>query len=286
MNELDLQIWIRKNCPQIFGILNTKAKEQLPSGLADYIGDGPLSEIRAGQKNLVSIEMAFTILIDKCGRTEVEHKYRRVLSNVKTVSQVRDRLFEIALCATLGEIFQNLKLSPETGKGTYSDCSCKQNGFDIYGEAKRYEDPWPIFKEPDNNSSTIIPNPRSIFKASGEKPETAVRPRSMDLRSKLYDVHRQFPENTVNIIFVFHPSHGESKKYFRQAFFGDSNYFRDKSNLNLEEDGLFLLDEWKNISACCLTILKSDARVGFPFIWKNPHACVELPKCIAIKLRA
>ena len=108
----------------------------------------------------------------------------------------------------------------------------------------------------------------------------------MDLSSKLRDIHKQLPDGTFNILFVFHSSLGESKRYLTQALFGDSNFFETDSDLVLEDDGLFSLDDWRNISACCLCRVNPDSKVVFTFFWKNPRADIELPEAICKELRA
>ena len=52
MNECDLKVWIEENCPQFYGILNAKARKELPNGLVEYLESNP--EIRRDQ--LSSIE--------------------------------------------------------------------------------------------------------------------------------------------------------------------------------------------------------------------------------------
>jgi len=101
----------------------------------------------------------------------------------------------------------------------------------------------------------------------------------------LRDVHKQLPDGTLNILFVFHPSYGESKRYLTQALFGDSNFFKTDSGFVLESDGLFFLDDWRNISACCLCRVNQDSNADFIFFWKNPRADIELPEVIRKELQ-
>jgi len=100
----------------------------------------------------------------------------------------------------------------------------------------------------------------------------------MDLKSKLRDVHRQFPERRLNILFIFHSSVGNAERYITQALFGDSNFFSTEDDFVLEADGLFSIDEWRNISACCLARVNPDSEVIYPFAWKNPRALTETPR--------
>jgi len=263
MNECDLKVWIEENCPQFYGILNAKARKELPNGLVEYLESNP--EIRRDQ--LSSIEKYLVYLVNICGLKMVANNYRRDLSSVNSENQVSELFCEIALCASIGEYSQNLELRPTTGKGTHSDCVFNMIGLNIYGEVKRYADP--------------SHNNRSIYRAPFcNKPKDSARPRSMDIRSKLHNVHRQFPDGTLNILFVFHTSYGDTEKYFIQALFGDSNFYQTDSNYTLEDDGLFSIYEWQNISACCLSRVNSDSKVDFPFLWKNPHASTELPETV------
>ncbi len=279
----NLQSWIQESCPLIYRMLNARAKKQLPAGLTEYLGSDSLPDIE-GQEIFSTIEKALATLVGKCGLESVADIYRRDLSSVNSANQVSELFCEIVLCATLGELSQGLKLRPPTGKGTYSDCLFTLSGIDVYGEAKRYEDPWPHIEKVGKNSSRI-PYARSISRtASGQKPNGTARPRSMDLRSKLRDVHRQFPNGTINVLFVFHPSLGETRKYIAQALFGDSAFHQTDSDYRLESDGLFSADEWQNISACCLARVNPEAKVVFPAIWENPRALAALPHEVSIEL--
>lgn len=287
MNQWDLKVWIEKDCPQFYGMLNAKAKKQLPTGLVEYLEGGSLSETKAGREHISSIERNLANLVNVCGWQNVADNYRRDLSGVNSEKQVAELFCEIALCASLGECAQDLELRPPTGKGTYSDSLFNLNGLDIYGEAKRYDDPWPHIEKVGDNSNEKAPYKRSISRApSDEKPNDAARPRSMDLRGKLRDVYRQFPDGTANILFLFHPSYGESQRYITQALFGDSNFFHTDSDFDLEMEGLFSINEWQNISVCCLCRVNPDYKVVFPFLWKNPRANIKLPESVSIELKA
>jgi len=217
---VDLKVWIEDNCQILWQVLNTKARMQLPAGLVEYIGSGSPSEIEAGREHISSIDRHLNELVNNCGWQMVSDKYRRDLSGVNSENQVAELFCEIALCASLAKRAQKLELRPSTGKGTYSDCLCNLSGFDIYGEAKRYVDPWPHIEGIGDSTNEKISYKRSISKTpSDEKPDGSARPRSMDLSSKLRDVHKQLPDGTLNILFVFHSSLGESKRYLTQAFF-------------------------------------------------------------------
>jgi len=275
-------MWVKEKCPNIWQMLNSNAKQCLPCGLNEYIGNGYPSEI--GRKHILSIERYLVDLINVCGCKKVADAYRRDLSGVGSENQVEELFCEIALCASLAKHAQKLELRPPTGKGTYSDCRFNLKGFDIYGEVKRYGDPWSQCN--DNNKK--IPCGRPIFKAPPDKkPDDAKRPRSMDIRSKLRDVHKQLPDGEINVLFIFHSSIGQSKQYISQSLFGDSNFFpKAKHNYTLEKDGLFSKDKWQNISACCLSCVNQNSEMNFLFFWKNPRAFTELPQSVISELKA
>jgi len=268
-------------------MLNAKAKMRLPTGFVEYLEVGSPSEIEAGRKHISSIDRHLNELVNQCGWQMVSDKYRRDFSGVNSENQVAELFCEIALCASLAKRAKKLELRPSTGKGTYSDCLFNLNGFDIYGEAKRYVDPWPHTERIVESANKKIPYKRSVSKTPpGEKADDSARPRSIDLRSKLRNVPKQLPDGTLNILFLFHPSFGESKKYLTQAFFGDSNFFKTDSGFVLEDDGLFSVDDWQNLSACCLCRVYPDSNVVFTFFWKNTRAEIELPEIVCKELKS
>lgn len=271
-----LQEWIEANCTILWSLLNTQAQKALPQGLIEYTGGG--NEIERIENNLRPIENVLGELEGICGFKFLGETYRRDFSGVTSGNQVEDLFCELSTCASLGKISDKKKLTlrPPTVKGTYSDCLSQIHGFKIYSEVKRYRDPWPPIIG--NPGSKQIPNKRSIGK-SHEKPFDTARPRSMDLKSKLHDLHRQFPDRTINVLFIFHQSLGESQRYLTQAFFGDNNFFSG-DNYVLYADGLFSKEEWRNISACCFSYFKMDSSVTFQYFWKNPRAYSELPKIV------
>jgi hypothetical protein len=257
--------WIESNCPLLWSLLNTKAQRTLPGGLVEYIAVASPSLIELGRNNLVSLDWHLKKLNTLCGWKTVSDNYRRDLSGVHSADRVDELYFEIALCASVGRFSGKLKLHPPTGKGTYSDCCFYVNSFEIYGEVKRYLDPFPHIEKPGEVLSQKAPYTRSIAK------------RAMDLGSKLRDVHKQFPEGTLNILFVFNCSLAELRQDLTQALFGKANFFNNEAKFILKPDGLFYLDEWRNISACSLASLNPEIGVIFPFMWKNPRAESKIP---------
>lgn len=240
-DQSELEDWIRSNCPLFWSLLTKKAKTTMPKGLVEYVGFGRASEIENGRSNLISIERYLIELKYFCGLKNVGDAYRKEFSGVDSVNRLRELFCEIALCASLASLSGNIKLHPATGKGTYSDCLLRFCGLDIFAEAKRYEDPWPHIEKPGDAPKNSVPYSRSISQRPlTEKLSDLARPRSMDLRSKLRDVYRQLPDGTLNILFVFHPSLAESKRYLTQAFFGDANFFNDEGSLLLKIGRTFL----------------------------------------------
>jgi hypothetical protein len=282
-DQYEIKEWIKSNCPLLWSLLNTKVQRNLPKGLSEYIGVGMPAVIETARDHFGTVERYLTRLKNLCSWETIEDNYRRHLSGVDSESQVAELFCEIALCASLGKVFSNLHLHPSTGKGTFSDCLFNFQGFDIYCEAKRYADPWPPIVNPGDVFNEEVPFSRSIARRpQGERQRDSARPRSMNLRSKLLDAHRQFPERNLNILFIFHPSlTGETQQYLTQVLFGDSNFFPSGDGPVLEPDGLFSIEKWRNISACCLARVDPTLEeVIFPVVWKNPCALLELPTSV------
>jgi hypothetical protein len=219
----------------------------LPKGLVEYIGEGEASEIDAGRCNLKAIEHTLSALLDHWTYKTVVDAYRRDLSGIGTATQLAELLCEIALCASIENLSETLQLRPATGKGTHSDFLAKINAYELYGESKRYEDPWPCSANPHEPVIPKVPYKRSITqKFTEQRPTDSACPRSMDLRNKLQNVPRQFPDQTLNILFVFHRSFvGESRSYMTQTLLGDANFFSAENTCALESDGLFAIEEWR-----------------------------------------
>lgn len=286
MKHYDLTVWISSNCPVFFSLLNEKAKSGLPTGIKAYLSLGSDSEIESGKSNFLTIENHLSELIQYSSEKEVGDTYRKDLSNVSTEQTLSEIFCEIALCVKVGSYSSSVTLRPSTGKGTHSDCKFYIDGREIFGEVKRYQDSWPhIIKEKEEENYTI-PYGRSIFKSKPEeKPYGVARPRHMDIQSKLENVHRQFPENVPNILFVFLPSLGEPKEYFVQSMFGQRNFKREAKDIILEEDGLFSKETWGIISACCLVRANPESKAHFPVVLVNPSAKIAIGSEIVQKLQ-
>jgi len=140
----------------------------------------------------------------------------------------------------------------------------------VYCEAKRYADPWP-------NDQGVTG--RSLFKSlSDARPQEDRRPRHMDLQSKLQEVPKQFPQGTINILFVFHPSVTPSAGYIQQSLFGEATFFMEPTEVVLQADGLFLNEDWRAVSACYLSRVRgADGNLVCLNSWQNPHASTPVP---------
>jgi hypothetical protein len=286
MKQDDLIGWLTSNCPVFVSLLNQNAKINLSSGINAYIGQGSEDEIKAGKINFLTIESLLSELITYSSEKEVADSYRRVLSNVSTEQTLSEIFCEIALCVKVGSYSGSIILRPITSKGTHSDCKFFINGSEIYGEVKRYQDPWPHIVRIGEKDNPQIPFSRSLFKSEEyKKPFGVARPRHMDVQSKLENVNRQFPDDTRNILFVFLPSLGEPRDYLVQSMLGQNNFKREEKNFALEKDGLFAKETWKIISACCLTRVNPESKAFFPVVLKNPNAKMPIEDEIIEKLK-
>jgi hypothetical protein len=275
-NSDNIKILLESKFPLFWSLLNRKARENLPKGIIG-ICTGASSEIEYGMNIL---EGYLKDLENLCGWVSVGDNYRRHLSKVASDSRLAELLYEMALCAHVGKLGGKLQLQPPTGKGTFSDCLFNVHGFDVYGEVKRYTDAWPHIVKLNSLYDTDTQIPYSRSAAKSEKPGNSARPRSMDMRSKLKNVYKQLPEGSLNILFVFHRSFGETRRYMSQTLFGDSNCFSNEDKCELKPDGLFSLKEWKNISACFLARLDEESRIIFSCYWKNPNALSKMPDIV------
>lgn len=270
-NEDDLRNWLSSTCPNIWGLLNLRARKSLPKGLHDYLNHKNANMAR----NYIKVaERLIGDLISTCGSKRVGDAYRRDMSGVSTATQLAEYFCEIAFCAAVGRLSSTLCLRPKSGKGTSCDVSFQLAGATVYGEAKRYKD-----------SLLLTGHPmRSLVKApGGRKPHGSARPWHMDLISKLRDVPRQFPDGTLNLLFIFNRSLDDSFRCIQQALFGEHTFFIKPDQVSLEEDGLFAKEEWRAISGCCFSSIPQDGSLICPVIWENLRALVPiLPQIRAV----
>src|SRR4029077_1244073 len=175
---------------------------------------------------------------------------------------------EIATCAAFSKRSRNLSLRPKNEKGTASDFRCLLMGVDVFGEIKRYDDNWFLGTEPPQRSIRSRSLTRSI---SSTLPPDTKRPRYMDLVSKVLDVPRQFPDRTLNIVFIIHLSLEDNDRILRQALLGEHSAYSGPVNNDLSaEDGLFSREDWQNVSACCSLKLEN-GQVVYSVAWDNPR---------------
>jgi hypothetical protein len=141
-------------------------------------------------------------LIEVCGRRAVDDAYRRQLSGVATGDQLAEILCEIAFCTVVSALSSTPpRLKPPSdrpGRNTHCDVLLQVAGIPVYGEVKRFPDPW--LRE------RFVPGGRDEL-------------RPIDLYGKLRDVPEQFPEGTANLVFVFHRSFND-RETLEQALFG------------------------------------------------------------------
>lgn len=251
--KIDNGAWLKEKCPNIWSLLNHCAQSKLPNGIDQYMSPPPLinnslsaeylpkeaeAQAEQGKANLIFADKTIKKLIENCGLKSVGDTYRRDMSAVSTESQLAELLCEITLCSAISSIASDIHLRPPSRKGTSCDISFQLQNYTIYGEVKRYKDKEQFC--------------RSITRRGG------------GLRDKLCNVPRQFPDDKINLVFVFHPSYGESMLYIQQALF--------------EPNGLFAM---KAISGCCYIEIKHEEGVLHCHkIWTNPNALIKLPLSI------
>jgi hypothetical protein len=270
MVQENLKYWLQSQTPTIWFLLNKKAQTTLPRGMVEYIGTGGPAEIEMGRAGLVTADRHLQALISLCSDAAVLSTYRRDLSGISTATQLTELLCEITLCASLAKLSPHKpQLRPPSGRGTSCDVAVQLAGHIVYCEAKRYADPWPNYQGPVG---------RSIFKSPpDDRSQENIRPRYMDLQSKLKRVPTQFPTETINILFVFHPSLAKSARYVQQSLFGQATFFMDPTDVALQGDGLFINDAWHAVSACYLSRVPPDGNLVCLTGWQNPRASAPVP---------
>jgi len=187
--------WLASTCRRVWGLLNYQARQALPPGLVDYFTTG---DVKCGRQHLTFVDADVAVLDRGCGERDVGDAYRPDLSNVATEAQLAQHLCELSVAAALCRLAGSIRLRPRTGRGeTHSDFAVDLAGVLAYGEVKRYEDPW--FTKP----GRPVTRGRSVVKSPPGTPiPEADRPRSMDLASKLREVPLQFPDGTLNVLFL------------------------------------------------------------------------------------
>lgn len=271
LSETEIIYYLKRNCPNIWSIFNQRARRCPPKGFQEFLsGEGAEN----GKVWLQSADKRICQLIQKTSETQVGDTYRRDISGAESENKLAEIFCEITLADSLGSISSDiLLLRPKNETGTECDVKVVINGFELFGDSKRLEDNW-------------LGGKRSIAKSPPEsKPTDANRPRAMDLFSKLKDTPRQFPNGTLNVIFLFHPSIWNSQMYIRQALFGEKTSFDKSSPPPLYDDGLYSLLEWQKISACVYSRMNEDGTLSIVNLWSNPNAAICIPDNVIKKLK-
>lgn len=256
----------------MWALLNQQAKRSPPKGFEEFLSGKWAAE---GRNHLRLVDNRVASLIAKTSRKLVGDTYRRDLSGVDSENRLAELLCEISLVDALGGISSVPPvLRPKTKIGTEGDVKVVIEGHVLYGESKRLADSW------EGGVRSIAKSPPK------SKPHNTARPRAMDLFCKLKDAHRQFPRNTLNVLFLFHPSVWNTPLYIKQALFGDASAFDESTQPFLHADGLYSLAGWQEISACAHSRVNSDGRLSIVQIWKNPRANVVLPDSVSMRLTA
>ena len=267
--ETQIIHYLKENCPNIWSIFNQKAKGCPPRGFQEFFS-GEWAE--NGKVWLQSAYNMISQLIQRTSERQVGDTYRRDISGANSENILAELFCEITLANSLGSISDiPPELRPKNKTGTECDVKVVLNGFELFGDSKRLEDKW-------------VGGKRSIAKSSPEsKPSDADRPRAMDLYSKLKDTPRQFPNGTLNVVFLFHPSIWNTQIYIKQALFGDNSAY-DQDSSRLYEDGLYSLHDWQNISACAYSRVKDDGSLSITEIWSNPNPNAPIPDVLIMQL--
>jgi hypothetical protein len=264
MSNID---FIQMHCPHVWTLLNQKAKSSLPTGLENFLSDD-----MEAQSQLRSADARISRLIAKTTKKKVADAYKRDLSGIGTEQQVAELFCEISLVGSLADISHAPPdLRPSTRNGKYCDAKVIICGRCVYCEVKRLADPWK------GGMRSIARSPK------GSKPPDASRPRAMDLFSKLKDVPAQLPQGTLNILFLFHPSIWNSHANIRQALFGDAS--ESGEALMVFDNGLFALDEWREVSACLHSRINANGTLSVVQTWQNPNANVCLPADVLKRIK-
>jgi hypothetical protein len=272
-HETSARAWLEATCPNVWTLLNARARRCLPPGLVAYLGP-PAAEV--GARHLHHANARVGDLFAACGERAVCDAYCRGLSGASTEEQLAEVLCELAVAVALSRIGRALELQPSAGHGRHGarcDFAVDLVGVHVFGEVKRYVDPWP-------GGENDLAEGRALVAAPPDEAAStrARRPRSMDLVSKLRDVPRQFPMDTINVLFVFHSGFGDNHRYLQAALFGDAWRDADPGELRRADPGsLFAAPAWAAISACYLAHLPLGAELSLSHHWLNPRARLQLP---------
>jgi hypothetical protein len=242
-----------------------KNLSSLPAGfpsLAQERQQHAEQSVREGRQHLREANEYVKRLIEGCGRKAVEDAYRKDLSGVATEDQLAECLCEIAFCTAVTALSSTPpRLRPRSHRPerkTHCDVLFEVGGISVYGEVKRYPDPW-------------LRGPGAPAGKEERQP--------IDLYRKLRKVPEQFPVGTVNLVFVFHSSFNKQETLGQALLGWQANRLRPASPEpgSPKEAGLFAREEWRDISGCCLCRV-TEGELRFLHLWNNPHAHVPTPR--------
>jgi hypothetical protein len=262
MSNASLEQMFKIRWPHLWGLLNIGAQRKLPAGLRDYIsGHNALN----GEAHLGSLDRLAEVLVSILGHSTVADAYRRDLSAFGSEQKFAEFACEISVCTALSRLadLTSVKLRPAIpGQLKSPDIRAAFSGCEVFAEVKRYDDGGPG------------PNGRSIFLSNGPNPHAY--PRMMALVSKLKDIPGQLPNNSINILFLFHPSLGESQGYIQQALFGHTTFFDPPGSATISDPAaLFARKDWSKISGVALVNYCNNA-LHCRELWQNPKASVAI----------
>ncbi len=258
-----------------------------------------------GRSQLRIVDGDIARLFQKCGKQHVEHAYRRDMSAVNDKLQLRNLLCEISAAAAVACVADDApSLRPSVGE---KECDLRATiaKHTVWIELKHLEDKWLFDKaRPPARGRAISMQSYLAGQRSGDRPGAEV------LRSKLdgrthgkppSGVPEQLPEDGLGLLFLFHSGSPIAECCIRAALFGDGFLgLPDRSGLSvgladLEYglhyacNGLFALQRWQRVSACCwvrapsvLPLFRSPFRLLRT--WHNPLAKTPLPPDVALAL--
>jgi hypothetical protein len=272
--------WVQRQCPALWGILNTRAQIHLPPGIVEHLSrPGAL----AGRANLKAVNRLVDKLVRRLGETSVAAAYRRDLSGIGSEDALRDLLCEISLGAELSVLTDQIVLRPKVG-GRRSDLRAKIGGHEVWAEVKRYEDRWLTRESLRLGRALTMRGYRHFGR-------TVLIPRSQELRQKLdASVPEQLPEDAIGVLFLFHSgSLGRDEQWIAGALFGDAYSLGGltdaKQGIGHKSNGLFVLQRWQRVSACCwVRIMPDTRRARLLRMWHNPLATRVLPSDVPLAI--
>ena len=253
---------IKNSFPNVWALLNRKARERLPNGLEMYLTDEYAEE---GWCCLEQADKNFKRLTEHLSEEEVRSAFRRDVSGLGDVKMVAELFCELATALSFASSSSTpIKLRPKNETGKACDFSATILGSSLSVEVKRYEDKCEFKRY----ASTV---------GEGLAKEVKDKPRSMEIRSKLRAIPEQLPATGLSMITVFHSSIGDSAKYIKKALFGDQACSLNPGEVvsekfSLYEDGLFAMSIFKTVSSVAICQINDIGLAKVVFLWHNPNA--------------